>query len=193
MKRLLGCVHRGHTLWCAAHRCRSLRLLIREHEATVVFNHWIEPCFCINLFLNSVMKTIIKEPEEKRDFWLPLPDHSPSLLEAKAGTHRPWRKVTCWLAPTACSVCFLIRANIVCLGMTPPMEDGNLTNHYQRMCSVDLPTGQFEKDFLTWSFFFPDEGPCWHKTSQSIFWVSKYISPTSLSCFALLFLLLHSS
>lgn len=29
MKRLLGCGHRGHTLWCAAHRCRSLRLLIR--------------------------------------------------------------------------------------------------------------------------------------------------------------------
>ena len=59
---------------------------LSEHEASVLFNHCIEPCFCINLFLISVIKTIIKDPEEKRDFWLPLPNHSPSLWEAKAGT-----------------------------------------------------------------------------------------------------------
>lgn len=41
---------------------------LSEREATVLFNHCIEPCFCINLLLISVIKTIIKKPEEKRDF-----------------------------------------------------------------------------------------------------------------------------
>lgn len=40
---------------------------LSEREATVLFNHCVEPCFCINLLLIPVIKTIIQKNLERRE------------------------------------------------------------------------------------------------------------------------------
>lgn len=68
-----------------------------------------------SLRLNSFDKTSTETNLGKKSFiWFILPHHSPSWREARARTRRqelkqkPWRNASYWLAPLACSACFLI-------------------------------------------------------------------------------------